>query len=148
MYELICPNCGKHYTFNSKWSLFGFTPKCPMCGVKLSKDGMFKEVNLSLWLSAFIILIVGVMFITRPNKREHVEKIYEIMIQPPKSDLKEDDEIIEGLAYLFAPAIIQSRVEVLDCYIFSIGFIEYEGESRVATIGLLNRVIPLVELKE
>lgn len=164
---LKCPNCGEQYELSSSGKIENFTMKCQSCGTVISSEeneevevrrlGADRETVIikekksgsgCLWTFVVILILLGVMVVTRPEKARHAEKIREIGTELINQKAAGQDKLTQGLAFLIGPSIIDlflsSGLQIDDYIIFNVGRIKFNDIDRPVTIGVFNTVIPLV----
>lgn len=102
------------------------------------------------------LAIVGALLLlllfTCPKENAHKEKIGQLFTEYMQHQAADDNsgfsQLGYGIAMLLKDKIISSFFTMDDYGIFSIGKITYNGNSRPVTFGILNIVIPLVDVKE
>ena len=96
-----------------------------------------------------IVFISGFSVISCPDKEAHseaiMENINELIDEEATKDVTNESEkalallassLVSGISNL----VIDSRLSVDNYFLFSIGRVTFEGESRIVSIGMLNHV--------
>ena len=104
--------------------------------------------NLLLF-TLIIVFISGFCVISCPDKEAHseaiMENVNELIDEEATKDVTNDTEkalvllassLVSGISNL----VIDSRLSVDNYFLFSIGRVTFEGESRIVSIGMLNHV--------
>ena len=104
--------------------------------------------NLLLF-TLIIVFISGFCVISCPDKEAHseaiMENINELIDEEATKDVTNESEkalallassLVSGISNL----VIDSRLSVDNYFLFSIGRVTFEGESRIVSIGMLNHV--------
>ena len=154
---LKCPNCGDEYEVQAKGNLDRFTMTCPTCGTDITiqdeikinavvnKDGVGyvkKEDSHSGRSWKFIvalIVIMGLLAISVPEKSKHFDKLSEFVIKRTKDNSSMDGWFAAGVAHL----ALGICLEVDDYFFFNIGRIKIDDIDKPITLGLFNHVFIL-----
>lgn len=96
-----------------------------------------------------IVFISGFCVISCPDKEAHseaiMENVNELIDEEATKDVTNESEkalallassLVSGISNL----VIDSRLSVDNYFLFSIGRVTFEGESRIVSIGMLNHV--------
>lgn len=96
-----------------------------------------------------IVFISGYCVISCPDKEAHseaiMENVNELIDEEATKDVTNESEkalallassLVSGISNL----VIDSRLSVDNYFLFSIGRVTFEGESRIVSIGMLNHV--------
>ena len=96
-----------------------------------------------------IVFISGFSVISCPDKEAHceaiMENVNELIDEEATKDVTNESEkalallassLVSGISNL----VIDSRLSVDNYFLFSIGRVTFEGESRIVSIGMLNHV--------
>lgn len=96
-----------------------------------------------------IVFISGFCIISCPDKEAHseaiMENVNELIDEEATKDVTNESEkalallassLVSGISNL----VIDSRLSVDNYFLFSIGRVTFEGESRIVSIGMLNHV--------
>ena len=102
-----------------------------------------------LLFTLIIVFISGFCVISCPDKEAHseaiMENINELIDEEATKDVTNESEkalallassLVSGISNL----VIDSRLSVNNYFLFSIGRVTFEGESRIVSIGMLNHV--------
>lgn len=102
-----------------------------------------------LLFTLIIVFISGFCVISCPDKEAHseaiMENINELIDEEATKDVTNESEkalallassLVSGISNL----VIDSRLSVNNYFLFSIGRVTFEGESRIVSIGVLNHV--------
>lgn len=102
-----------------------------------------------LLFTLIIVFISGFCVISCPDKEAHseaiMENVNELIDEEATKDVTNDTEkalvllassLVSGISNL----VIDSRLSVDNYFLFSIGRVTFEGESRIVSIGMLNHV--------
>ena len=102
-----------------------------------------------LLFTLIIVFISGFCVISCPDKEAHseaiMENINELIDEEATKDVTNESEkalallassLVSGISNL----VIDSRLSVDNYFLFSIGRVTFEGESRIVSIGMLNHV--------
>ena len=102
-----------------------------------------------LLFTLIIVFISGFCVISCPDKEAHseaiMENINELIDEEATKDVTNDTEkalallassLVSGISNL----VIDSRLTVDNYFLFSIGRVTFEDESRIVSIGMLNHV--------
>ena len=102
-----------------------------------------------LLFTLIIVFISGFCVISCPDKEAHseaiMENVNELIDEETTKDVTNDTEkalvllassLVSGISNL----VIDSRLSVDNYFLFSIGRVTFEGESRIVSIGMLNHV--------
>lgn len=96
-----------------------------------------------------IVFISGICVISCPDKEAHTEAIMENVNELIDEEITEEitgdeDKALALLASSFVSGIsnllIESRLSVDNHFLFSIGKVTFDGESKIVSIGILNHV--------
>lgn len=100
-----------------------------------------------LWITLAILFgVIVVLALTCPSKEAHLEKITNIATEAVNSAVQEKSEndfltiFTDSVTPFFLSGIVKELVVVEDHFIFSIGMLKYDDESKVVSIGFFNRV--------
>lgn len=104
--------------------------------------------NLLLF-TLIIVFIAGFCVVSCPDKEAHseaiMENVNELIDEEATKDVTNESEkalallalsLVSGISNL----VIDSRLSVGNYFLFSIGRVTFEGESRIVSIGVLNHV--------
>lgn len=102
-----------------------------------------------LIFTLIIVFIAGFCVISCPDKEAHSEAIMsnvnELIDEETTKDITNDNEkalvlfassLVSGISNL----VIDSRLTVENYFLFSIGKVTFEGESKIVSIGILNHI--------
>ena len=102
-----------------------------------------------LLFTLIIVFISGFCVISCPDKEAHseaiMENVNELIDEEATKDVTNESEkalallassLVSGISNL----VIDSRLSVNNYFLFSIGRVTFEGESRIVSIGVLNHV--------
>lgn len=96
-----------------------------------------------------LIVVVAVLALTCPSKEAHKEKIKATitsMVDDEINDRVEDPTAAEiaSIGSVFAGqltgTILDSKLEVKNYFLFSVGKIHFQGEDRTISFGIFNQV--------
>lgn len=158
---LKCPQCGEEYEVTSNnEKIENFNMKCQSCGARINSEE-HEEIEVRrlseekdyvtipnkksssgcLWAIVIIVVLIGVLAITKPDRTKHAEKIRTECMQYVT---RGEDKMGERLTLLIAPTIIDLFLNgglIIDDYlIFNVGRVKYQDVDRVLTVGALNNV--------
>lgn len=163
---LKCPNCGCQYEIQSSSEIKNFTMKCTSCGFYLSTEnaiagdfiplarleGRPKSHSKWKWVVCAVILLLGLMAFTRPNKTAHTEKIRELVLDEMCQRTDMGSLIAQGVTAIFGSDYIDGFIDMAlhvdDYFVVNIGRIKYGDVNRIVSMGVFNRVFLLVEADE
>ena len=96
-----------------------------------------------------IVFISGFSVISCPDKEAHseaiMENINELIDEEATKDVTNESEkalallassLVSGISNL----VIDSRLSVNNYFLFSVGKVTFDGESKIVSVGLLNHV--------
>ena len=102
-----------------------------------------------LIFTLILVFIAGICVVSCPDKESHseaiMENVNELIDEEATKDVTNDTEkalvllassLVSGISNL----VIDSRLSVDNYFLFSIGRVTFEGESRIVSIGMLNHV--------
>ena len=102
-----------------------------------------------LLFTLIIVFISGFCVISCPDKEAHseaiMENINELIDEEATKDVTNESEkalallassLVSGISNL----VIDSRLSVNNYFLFSVGKVTFDGESKIVSVGLLNHV--------
>lgn len=102
-----------------------------------------------LIFTLIIVFIAGFCVVSCPDKEAHseaiMENVNELIDKEATKDITNDDEkalalfassLVSGISNL----VIDSRLSVDNYFLFSVGKVTFDGESKIVSVGLLNHV--------
>ena len=106
----------------------------------------------------FLVIILGVVVVTalvlvttRPDREAHREAIMSIVSKVVNSEM-DNSQIDETLASIGTMVIVSaadeylsSNLMVIDHTFYNIGLVNYKGEFRTVSIGVMNHVFTISE---
>lgn len=147
----ICPKCNAEVAEDATF--------CPKCGAKLddseieeispSTDGGVFHMSKILIGIAVLVIILIILALSCPDKQSHVTALNDAMISYLNKSAEKDslDEstamLTAGLASSIVPKVLNSKLEVKNYILFSIGEFTDEGKSETISIGVLGHVFPV-----
>lgn len=144
----ICPNCNSEVSDDATF--------CPKCGAKLEgniiEDNSVKggfHLSKTVIGIAILAIIIVVLALSCPSKQAHVETLNNAIITYLNKSAEKDSvddgtaEIAAGLASTIVPKVINSKLEVKNYFLFSIGEFSDEGKSEAVSVGILGHVFPV-----
>jgi len=96
-----------------------------------------------LWTAVILALVVFVMYATNPNKEQHWEKITNEVgeaVVMEENDILGLGGVVNSIATEAIMAFGKNYFNINDYFVCSVGKINYEGEDKVVSVGLLNHV--------
>ncbi len=99
------------------------------------------------WVALLVIIIVlGVLVLTCPDKEVHKEAIKEDMAEMVNEKFANDSIMgmsgfgVSGIAFVkgMASMVLDTNLRVRNYFIFSLGEISYDGEKRIVSIGIMG----------
>lgn len=96
-----------------------------------------------------LIVVVAVLALTCPSKEAHKAKIQETITSLVDDEINErvDDPVVSKIASLgsvfagrLTGTILESKLQVTNYFLFSVGKIHFQGEDRVISFGIFNQV--------
>ncbi len=149
-----CPNCNAEVSDNATF--------CPKCGAKLDGTETSQETSntsdagggfrLSKKVIAVAIIVIAVIILALscPNKQTHVEALDNAIMTALTESMAKDstmkggaDEFTTGLASSLVPKVLNSKLNVHNYFLFSVGELKDEGKTKTVSFGILGHVFPV-----
>jgi hypothetical protein len=150
-----CPNCNVEVSDDATF--------CPKCGAKLDGTEMPKENNASsengnsfhlskkIITIAVIVIAIIILALSCPNKQTHVEALNNAIMTYLTESMSKDstmtkdgsDEFATGLASSIVPKVLNSKLNVNNYFLFSLGEFTDEGKTKTVSFGILGHVFPI-----
>lgn len=149
----ICPKCSSEVDDDATF--------CPKCGARLDSNESFEDAptlnnngngfHLSKTIVAIAIIVIAivVLALSCPDKQAHVNALNSAIISYFNKSVENDStknaesELALGLVSSIVPKVVNSRLEVKNYFIFSVGELSDEGKSETVSLGILGHVFPL-----
>lgn len=148
-----CPNCNAEVSDDATF--------CPKCGAKLDGTEIPEEDNstnsggfqLSKKIVAIAVIVIAIIILALscPNKQTHVEALNNAIMTYLTESMSKDstmtkdgsDELATGLASSIVPKVLNSKLNVNNYFLFSVGELTDEGKTKTVSFGILGHVFPI-----
>ena len=149
-----CPKCNAEVSERAAF--------CPQCGAKLdgtiipaehngaSNHGNGFRLSKKLLTVAVAVIVVIVLALSCPNKQTHAEALNNAIMTALAEKMSEDSTmndgsglIAQGLASSVVPKVLNSKLNVDNYFLFSVGKLSDEGKSKMVSFGILGHVFPI-----
>lgn len=148
-----CPNCNAEVSDDAMF--------CPKCGAKLDGTEIPEEDNRTnsggfqlskkIVAIAVIVIVIIILALSCPNKQTHVEALNNAIMTYLTESMSKDstmtkdgsDELATGLASSIVPKVLNSKLNVNNYFLFSVGEFTDEGKTKTVSFGILGHVFPI-----
>lgn len=148
-----CPNCNAEVSDDATF--------CPKCGAKLDGTEIPEEDNstnsgcfqLSKKIVAIAVIVIAIIILALscPNKQTHVEALNNAIMTYLTESMSKDStmtkdgsgELATGLASSIVPKVLNSKLNVNNYFLFSVGEFTDEGKTKTVSFGILGHVFPI-----
>ena len=148
-----CPNCNAEVSDDATF--------CPKRGAKLDGTEIPEEDNstnsggfqLSKKIVAIAVIVIAIIILALscPNKQTHVEALNNAIMTYLTESMSKDstmtkdgsDELATGLASSIVPKVLNSKLNVNNYFLFSVGEFTDEGKTKTVSFGILGHVFPI-----
>jgi len=106
--------------------------------------------RIAIFLAVLVIIIATLMF-TTPNRQQHADTINHIMMSAVNIELRNNHidgaigSIASVAAHMAIDSFLNTRLLVRDNTFYSLGFVDYNGEFNLVSVGVFGRVYTLNE---
>lgn len=95
-----------------------------------------------------IVLVLLACVVTCPDKQKHTDAINEVVSNVLKDNMDSDNEFAAFGAMLgnqLIKMMITEMLEVDNYFVCSVGHIEYKGEKKIVSFGIMNHIFTIDE---
>lgn len=149
-----CPKCNAEVSDSAVF--------CPKCGARLdetvvpekssavSNHGNGSRLSKNAISIAVAAIAVIVLALSCPDKQAHAETLNDAIMTALTEKVNKDSTmnngsglIAQGLASSIVPKVLNSKLNVDNYILFSVGKLTDEGKTNIVSFGILGHVFPV-----